>query len=95
MDDMGLLFGKALRNRNKTFAIWAKLLIECVQSYGTLASASKKYYRGRDKEFVFKKFIGRCYVPLSTTINVCIVYKVMHRFSHITVHLIANNIIII
>eukprot|EP01084_Bolivina_argentea_P253031 424924_1 len=58
---------QSLRNRNMKFAIWAKLLIECVQSYGSLALTNKRYYRGVDKQFMFRKFVTRFHCPLSTT----------------------------
>eukprot|EP01084_Bolivina_argentea_P035324 65540_1 len=58
---------ESLKNRNRRFAIWSKLLIECVQCYGYLGATNKAYYRGVDQEFMFKKFLARFYVPLSTT----------------------------
>eukprot|EP01084_Bolivina_argentea_P028640 53201_1 len=60
---------QSLKKRNKMFAVWAKLLIECVQCYGKLGSPNKKYYRGVSQQFMFRKFLARYYVPLSTTKN--------------------------
>eukprot|EP01084_Bolivina_argentea_P000968 1779_1 len=59
----------SVKNRNRKFANWARLLTECVQSYGQLRQTNKKYYRGVNQEFVFKKLITLFYVPLSTTID--------------------------
>eukprot|EP01084_Bolivina_argentea_P057275 104669_1 len=54
-------------HRNEKIANWAKLLIESVQCFGKFQTGSTKFYRGIDLEFVFKKFITRFHVPLSTT----------------------------
>eukprot|EP01084_Bolivina_argentea_P215524 365911_1 len=37
---------QSLKSRNAKFAIWSRLLVECVQCYGSLLSTNKKYYRG-------------------------------------------------
>eukprot|EP01084_Bolivina_argentea_P276941 472648_1 len=63
---------ESLKRRNQNFAIWSKLLIESVQNYGTLALSKTKYYRGISQEFLFKKFIARFHVPLSTTTDLSI-----------------------
>eukprot|EP01083_Nonionella_stella_P253923 873263_1 len=62
--------------RNEKVANWAKLLTESVQCYGTfrgpmtdMQSVGSKYYRGIDMQFMFKRFITRFNVPLSTTTN--------------------------
>eukprot|EP01084_Bolivina_argentea_P279018 476950_1 len=64
-------FCSILRKQNKeeisTVANWAKLLIECVQCFGSWISDDMTFYRGIDREFTFKKFIARFNVPLSTT----------------------------
>eukprot|EP01084_Bolivina_argentea_P234175 394257_1 len=59
----------SLKSRNSKFAIWARLLIECVQSYGKLGQINAKYYRGVDQQFIFKNNVARFYVPLSTTVS--------------------------
>eukprot|EP01084_Bolivina_argentea_P075872 137498_1 len=53
--------------RNEKVANMAKLLIETVQCFGTLMQKKRKYYRGIDNTFVFKRFITRFNAPLSTT----------------------------
>eukprot|EP01084_Bolivina_argentea_P278567 475943_1 len=45
----------------------AKLLIECVQCYGHSLVANEKFYRGVNNQFLFKKFVTRYRIPLSTT----------------------------
>eukprot|EP01084_Bolivina_argentea_P302967 523020_1 len=45
----------------------AKLLVECVQCYGKLLLKKRRFYRGVNDEFMFKKFATRYRVPLSTT----------------------------
>ena len=65
---------KSLAVRNGTFRHWAKLLIECVQCFGTMLvtrGKKKRYYRGVNKAFIFPRFITRFHVPLSTSKNVC------------------------
>eukprot|EP01084_Bolivina_argentea_P180246 311394_1 len=57
----------SVTNRNRKYANWAKLLVECVQCYGKIIVRNGKYYRGVNMKFIFKKFITRFHVPLSTT----------------------------
>ncbi len=45
--------------------------MESVQCFGRLRVTKKKYYRGIDKPFIFKRFITRFNELLSTTTNVC------------------------
>eukprot|EP01084_Bolivina_argentea_P152769 266418_1 len=59
----------SLKERNRKYANMAKFLMECVQCYGRLFLGKKKYYRGVNKWFIFKKFVTRYHVPLSTTGN--------------------------
>eukprot|EP01084_Bolivina_argentea_P077005 139602_1 len=60
---------KSVQLRNEKVANWARLLIETVQSYGTFSTGKTKYYRGITMEFMFKRFVTRFNVPLSTTTN--------------------------
>eukprot|EP01084_Bolivina_argentea_P256560 431999_1 len=54
--------------RNEKIANWARLLAEAVQSFGALQyKTGKKYFRGVSKIFMFKKFIIKFNLPLSTT----------------------------
>eukprot|EP01084_Bolivina_argentea_P258593 436020_1 len=55
--------------RNRKIANWARLLIESVQCFSKLRTAGKRYYRGVGNEFIFKRFVARFNVPLSTTID--------------------------
>eukprot|EP01084_Bolivina_argentea_P185996 320660_1 len=59
----------SLKNRNKKYANMAKWLVECVQCFGKLYLGKKKYYRGVNQQFLFKKFVTMFRVPLSTTSN--------------------------
>eukprot|EP01083_Nonionella_stella_P285072 970390_1 len=61
---------ESLMHRNSKVAIWARLLIESVQSYGELRVTQTKYFRGIDATFVFERFITRHNTPLSTTYNI-------------------------
>eukprot|EP01083_Nonionella_stella_P285073 970394_1 len=58
---------QSLMHRNSKVANWARLLIESVQSYGTVRVTKTKYYRGLNSSFVFGRFITRYNAPLSTT----------------------------
>eukprot|EP01084_Bolivina_argentea_P106527 190588_1 len=60
---------ESLMHRISKVANWARLLTEAVQCYGKVISTNKLFYRGIDSEFMFKKFVTRFYVPLSTTTN--------------------------
>eukprot|EP01084_Bolivina_argentea_P175775 304327_1 len=60
---------QSLQKRNMKVANWAKFLIESVQCYGTFMRKKTKYYRGINADFVFKRFVARFNVPLSTTID--------------------------
>eukprot|EP01084_Bolivina_argentea_P223569 378251_1 len=60
----------SVQRRNEKIANWSKLLIESVQCYGTFLTNNKmKYYRGIGMEFIFKRFITKFNVPMSTTTN--------------------------
>eukprot|EP01084_Bolivina_argentea_P124077 219891_1 len=72
---------ESLKTRNSQFAIWARLLIECVQIYGSLEKG-KKYYRGVSHKFMFKRFIMRFYVPLSTTTATGNLSSDINRIAH-------------
>eukprot|EP01084_Bolivina_argentea_P137889 242850_1 len=63
---------ESLKDRNSKFAIMARLLIESVQSYGKLALTKKTYFRGINQQFLFKQFVARYHVPLSTTTDLVI-----------------------
>eukprot|EP01084_Bolivina_argentea_P076538 138724_1 len=58
-----------IRQQIKNVANWAKLLIECVQCYGSRFKNVKNihYYRGVKKEFMFRMFVSRFNLPTSTT----------------------------
>eukprot|EP01083_Nonionella_stella_P057751 151478_1 len=58
---------ESLMTRMRKVTNWARLLMESVQSYGTLRVTKAKYYRGLDSEFIFPRFITRHNAPLSTT----------------------------
>eukprot|EP01083_Nonionella_stella_P176738 619203_1 len=58
---------ESVQSRNERVANWAKLLTESVQCYGTFMTEEAKHWRGIDMEFIFKRFITRFNVPLSTT----------------------------
>eukprot|EP01083_Nonionella_stella_P200480 734097_1 len=60
---------ESVQRRNEKIANWAKLLTESVQCYGTFMTPESKYYRGIDMQYVFKRFITRFNVPLSTSTN--------------------------
>eukprot|EP01084_Bolivina_argentea_P122447 216988_1 len=60
---------QSLINRHKRFGNLAQLLTESVQCYGELIKTKKRYYRGLDMEFTFKKFVTQFHVPMSTTTN--------------------------
>eukprot|EP01083_Nonionella_stella_P200706 734775_1 len=69
------LFCATLRSGNPqkigTIAVWCRLLVECVQCYGTeLDSKKEKYYRGVDSEFIFEKIATRFHLPMSTSRNI-------------------------
>ena len=54
-------------------AHWARYLIETVQCFGSALStesSKRTYYRGVDREFIFKMIATRFNLPLSTTSNV-------------------------
>eukprot|EP01083_Nonionella_stella_P076392 208124_1 len=56
---------QSLVRRHSAVAHWARLLTESVQSYGTLRVTKTKYYRGLDREYIFKEFITKYNIPLS------------------------------
>eukprot|EP01083_Nonionella_stella_P053862 142329_1 len=58
---------ESVQCRNERVANWAKSLTESVQCYGTFMTGNMRHYRGIDMEFIFKRFITRFNVPLSTT----------------------------
>eukprot|EP01084_Bolivina_argentea_P271476 461954_1 len=68
-------FCSTLRTGNELeiaeFAHMAKLLIECVQCYGSLLNYSKikTYYRGVGNVFLFQMFVTRFNLPTSTTVD--------------------------
>eukprot|EP01084_Bolivina_argentea_P144491 253490_1 len=60
---------QSVQRRNEKVANWARLLVEAVQSYGKFMTGKTRYYRGVTNEFIFKRFITKFNVPLSTTVN--------------------------
>eukprot|EP01084_Bolivina_argentea_P219678 372524_1 len=64
---------QSLERRNEKVANMARYLIESVRCYGQrLRNKKTKYYRGIETKFIFKQFISRFHVPLSTTIDLSI-----------------------
>ena len=51
-------------------ANWTRILVEMVQCYGTPLNASKVYYRGVNKSFLFKTIATKFNLPWSTTTSV-------------------------
>lgn len=63
-------------------AHWAKTLTETVQCFGSginLNESTKTYYRGVNKEFVFKMIVSRFHLPQSTTSNVTFLHDLQDR----------------
>eukprot|EP01084_Bolivina_argentea_P309099 534619_1 len=61
---------QSVQHRNKKIANWARLLMEAVQCFGKFMTGKTKYYRGINMEFMFKRFITKFNVPLSTTTSI-------------------------
>eukprot|EP01083_Nonionella_stella_P233991 823889_1 len=66
------LYCATLRSGNPqritSIAVWCRLLVECVQCYGTeLDSKQTKYYRGVDSAFIFEKIATKFNLPMSTS----------------------------
>eukprot|EP01084_Bolivina_argentea_P046534 85707_1 len=59
----------SIKTRNAKIANLAKLLMESVQCYGKFQTRKKKYYRGVDSKYIFKRFVARFNSPTSTTTN--------------------------
>eukprot|EP01083_Nonionella_stella_P002011 5787_1 len=65
------VYCEALRSGNRqritTIAIWCRLLVECVQCYGTELDTQTKYYRGVGRAFIFENIASAFNLPMSTS----------------------------